>query len=331
MCVSTGLHSAAMADRSPYAALVERLPVRRDELVLRGGRTACWTYGPPDAAHTVVFLHGLRGDHHGLEPIIAHLDALRVVVPDLPGFGASPPLPDDAHDITGYAAWAAELLDAVGGEPVLAGHSFGSIVAAATAAAARPRASGAGQPHRDAPPAARATRLTVGYHRLAAALPERAGTALLRSPIVTRIASVAMATTRTRRCAAGSTPSTAATSRASPTAASCWRRSTPRSPTTSPSSPPPSPHPRLLVAAERDDHRAPGHPARAAVPRCAPGRRPRRRPSRALRGARRRRRRDLRSSCAARSRLPLRHAGAAQRHQPLHRRAGARARPTCTR
>jgi pimeloyl-ACP methyl ester carboxylesterase len=167
-----------MADRSPYAALVERLPVRRDELVLRGGRTACWTYGPPDATRTVVFLHGLRGDHHGLEPITAHLDDLRVVVPDLPGFGASPPLPTDAHDVAGYAAWAGELLDAVGGDPVLAGHSFGSIVATT--------------------PRGAATRLTVGYHGLAAALPERLGTALLRSPVITRIASGAMATTPDR-------------------------------------------------------------------------------------------------------------------------------------
>ena len=52
-----------MADRSPYAALVERLPVRRDKLVLRGGRTACWTYGPPDAAHTLVFLHEIGRAH----------------------------------------------------------------------------------------------------------------------------------------------------------------------------------------------------------------------------------------------------------------------------
>ena len=183
-----------MADRSPYAALVERLPVRRDELVLRGGRTACWTYGPPDATRTVVFLHGLRGDHHGLEPVIAHLDDLRVVVPDLPGFGASPPLPTGVHDVAGYAAWAGALLDAVGGDPVLAGHSFGSIVAAATAAAARPRALVLVNPIATTPRGA-ATRLSVGYHRLAAALPERVGTALLRSPVITRIASGAMATT----------------------------------------------------------------------------------------------------------------------------------------
>ncbi len=187
-----------MVDRSPYATLVERVPVRRDKLSVRGGVTACWTYGRDDAPRTLVFLHGLRGDHHGLEPIVAHLDGLRVVVPDLPGFGASPPLPRDAHDVAGYAAWAGELLAAVGGDAALAGHSFGSIVAAAAARGAdiprlvlvNPIATSALRGPRQA-----MTRLTVGYHRLAAALPERAGTALLRHRAVTRIASAAMTTT----------------------------------------------------------------------------------------------------------------------------------------
>ena len=69
-----------------------------------------------------------------LEPIVAQLDAtVATTVPDLPGFAESPPLPHDAHDIAGYAAWARDLLDAVApaGDAVLAGHSFGSIVAAA--------------------------------------------------------------------------------------------------------------------------------------------------------------------------------------------------------
>jgi pimeloyl-ACP methyl ester carboxylesterase len=187
-----------MTQPSPYAALVERMPVQRAELTLRGGRTACWTYGPPDAAHTIVFLHGLRGDHHGLEPIVSHLAGVRVVVPDLPGFGASPPFRHGAHDIAGYAAWTGELVDAIGGRPVLAGHSFGSIIAAAAAPTAdiarlvlvNPIATAALSGPRQA-----MTRVTVGYHRLAAALPERAGTALLRHPLVTRIASSAMTTT----------------------------------------------------------------------------------------------------------------------------------------
>jgi pimeloyl-ACP methyl ester carboxylesterase len=186
---------------SPYADLVARVPVHTDELALRGGRTRLWVYGPDDAARRIVFVHGLRGDHHGLEPIVAHLGDVQVVVPDLPGFGASPPLPSDRHDIAGYSAWTRDLLAAVApdGDAVLAGHSFGSIVtAAAVAGGASVRglvlvnpiaASALAGPRRFM------TGLTVLYHRFAGALPESAGTWLLRHPLMTRIASVAMATT----------------------------------------------------------------------------------------------------------------------------------------
>ncbi|GAA3077245.1 alpha/beta hydrolase [Pseudonocardia yunnanensis] len=203
-----------MSETSPYAPVIARVPVREDEVALRGGRTRLWIYGAEDAAHRIVFLHGLRGDHHGLEPIVAHLPDARVVVPDLPGFGQSPPLPGDAHDVTGYAAWARDLLAAVApaGDAVLAGHSFGSIVATAALARPEPPASGeAGPPpvrglvlvnpiaaSALAGPRVVVTRLTVLYHHLAAALPERAGTALLRHPVMTRVASVAMATTGDR-------------------------------------------------------------------------------------------------------------------------------------
>lgn len=186
---------------SPYAELVARVPVHTEEVALRGGRTRLWVYRADDTAHRVVFVHGLRGDHHGLEPIIAQLDGVQVVVPDLPGFGASQPLPAGRHDIAGYAAWTQDLLAAVApaGDAVLAGHSFGSIVttaAVARGAAVRglvlvnPIAASA-----LAGPRRFLTGLTVAYHRVAGALPERAGTWLLRHPLMTRIASVAMATT----------------------------------------------------------------------------------------------------------------------------------------
>ena len=192
------------APPSPYADLIARVPVRVREITLRGAATPVRTYGAEDAGHRIVFLHGLRGDHHGLEPIVAHLSGVTVVVPELPGFGAAAPMPADRHDIAGYARWTHDLLAAVdpAGEAVLAGHSFGSIVAAAAVAAgARPRglvlvnpiatAALRGQ-HRAL------TRLTVLHHRIAAALPERAGTWLLRNRLVTRIASQAMVTTPDR-------------------------------------------------------------------------------------------------------------------------------------
>lgn len=194
----------------PYAALVAGTPVRDADREIRGVRAHLRVYGDPAAPHQVVFLHGLRGDHHGLEPIVAHLvrqyPDVQVVVPDLPGFGASAPLPEGRHDVAGYAAWTAELLAAVApaGDAVLAGHSFGSIIAAATVAGddaphvrglvlVNPIATAALEGPRRALSA-----VTVGVHRLAAALPEAVGTRLLRHPMFTRVASVAMVTTADR-------------------------------------------------------------------------------------------------------------------------------------
>ncbi|MFP3715070.1 alpha/beta fold hydrolase [Puerhibacterium sp. TATVAM-FAB25] len=174
------------------------------DLTLRGARTRLHAYGPGRAATTLVALHGFRGDHHGLEPVVADLLGaadVRVLVPDLPGFGASAPLPAGRHDVAGYAAWADELLDAVAPrDAVLLGHSFGSVVAAAAAARRPLRGLVLVNPIAATALAGRpgAAAVTDAFHRLAGALPERAGTALLRLPVVTRLASVAMVRTRDR-------------------------------------------------------------------------------------------------------------------------------------
>jgi pimeloyl-ACP methyl ester carboxylesterase len=190
---------------SPFAALLAGASVKQDDIALDGTQTRIWTYGPHDAP-CLVLLHGYRGDHHGLEPITGHLPGLRVVLPDLPGFGASARLAHGKHDIAGYAAWTHALLRHVApeGSAVLAGHSFGSIVASAALAAP------------DAPavrglvlvnPIARsallgkhraATRATVLAHRLAGVLPEQIGTSALRHPWVSKVAGSVMATTSDR-------------------------------------------------------------------------------------------------------------------------------------
>src|SRR4051794_9378538 len=117
-----------MIAQSPYAALLSRVPVRDGALDVAGTTTRTWSYGRADAPTRIVFLHGFRGDHHGLEPICAHLvglcDDVQVLVPDLPGFGASWPLHTGAHDIDGYSGWTRALLAGHEGA-VLAGHSFG--------------------------------------------------------------------------------------------------------------------------------------------------------------------------------------------------------------
>lgn len=187
---------------SPYADRLAAIPTRERTGDVLGAQTAWWEYGDSDAATTLVLVHGFRGDHHGLEPIVAHLGrGIRSIVPDLPGFGASAPLNQGAHDIAGYAAWLRAFVEAVGGpEPVVLGHSFGSIIVASAAASglhsrsivlvnpiAAPALEG---------PKAVLSRFAALYYRLAAVLPRPLGFALLRNRIVVRIMSIAMATTQ---------------------------------------------------------------------------------------------------------------------------------------
>jgi pimeloyl-ACP methyl ester carboxylesterase len=192
---------------SPYAAVMSREPGRRSDVDLLGGRTAYWEYGAVDAVRTLVLVHGFRGDHHGLEAVAAHLCAidpgLRVIAPDLPGFGVSTPLGEVRHDIDGYSTWLTEFRRhlAVSDTPVL-GHSFGSIVVSAALASgmtaerailvnpiAAPALTG---------PNGVGTRLAVFYYWLGARLPERVGFAVLRWGAVTRGMSVTMAKSRDR-------------------------------------------------------------------------------------------------------------------------------------
>jgi pimeloyl-ACP methyl ester carboxylesterase len=189
-----------MTAPSPYAARLDRIPVQRHEVAVLGGRTVYWAYGPDDAEATVLAVHGFRGEHHGLEPVVAHLPGVRVIMPDLPGFGETPPLPGRVHDIDAYAQWLAEFAAAVAPGAVILGHSFGSIVASAAVAAGlqTPRlilVNPIGAPALQGPKAL-LTRLAILYYALGARLPEGIGTELLRNRIIVRGMSIAMAKTR---------------------------------------------------------------------------------------------------------------------------------------
>lgn len=185
---------------SPYADRLRLLPVRRHEVSVRGGITAYWEYGPEDAETTIVAVHGFRGEHHGLEPVLAYLPEVRVIAPDLPGFGETAALPERTHDLDEYAAWLTEFVAAVAPGAVILGHSFGSIVTAAAVAGGleTPRLillNPIGAPALEGPKGVM-TRLAVFYYALGARLPERLGTAWLRSRIVVRVMSLTMTKTK---------------------------------------------------------------------------------------------------------------------------------------
>lgn len=193
-----------MSVESPYAALLEQVPVRVHTVRVAGGDTRYWEYGPSDAAVTIVVVHGYRGEHHGLEPVVAHLAGLRIISPDLPGFGESARLATGRHDIEGYAHWLTAFVDALGltGTAVILGHSFGSIVVSAAIAGglATPRLI---LVNPIAAPALKGpngilSRLTLVYYRLARALPAAIGGRLLGNWFIVRFMSVFLAQSRDR-------------------------------------------------------------------------------------------------------------------------------------
>jgi pimeloyl-ACP methyl ester carboxylesterase len=191
---------------NPYAQLLAATPVREATVSILGGDTHYWDYGPPDAGVTIVAVHGFRGEHHGLESIVAHLNersgAIRVISPDLPGFGESGPMTDAKEDVDGYGLWLELLVEhlRLATRPVILGHSFGSIVTAAAVARGlstpalilvNPIAAPALQG-----PKAFISALTSFYYRLGAALPNRIGYSLLGSSLITRFVTVQMAVTK---------------------------------------------------------------------------------------------------------------------------------------
>ena len=191
-----------MSAPQPYAELLAATPVVRREVPVSGGVTAYWEYGPDDAATTLVAVHGFRGEHHGLEPVVAHLPGVRVISPDLPGFGETPPLPGVTHDLAAYVGWLREFVDAVAPGAVILGHSFGSIVVSAAVAEGMPTprvilVNPIGAPALEGPRGV-LTRLAIFYYWAGARLPDRLGEGLLRNKVIVRVMSVSMAKTKDR-------------------------------------------------------------------------------------------------------------------------------------
>ncbi|GAB3045326.1 hypothetical protein GCM10027052_29810 [Parafrigoribacterium mesophilum] len=190
-----------MTVESPFAAQLNDIPVEKREVVVLGSTTRYWVYGDPNSATTVVVSHGYRGEHHGLEPVIAQLPQVRFISPDLPGFGESTPLVGTSHDINGYAAWLTAFVAAVDApHALILGHSFGTIVsAAALVSGLKTRAlilinpiaiSGLKGPHPIV------TRITVAYYRLAELLPAKIGFALLKNWLIVQFMSSSLAKTK---------------------------------------------------------------------------------------------------------------------------------------
>lgn len=160
--------------------------------------TRYWSYPSSDpAAKVIIFIHGYRGNHHGLEAIAGALDDFHVIIPDLPGFGESTPFAGK-HSIQAYANWLAEFIAKLSPKkkPILLGHSFGSIICSAFASKSNAIELLILENPVSAPalkgPNALVTKIAQSFFALAGALPLKRGEWLLKSWPMVRGMSIIM-------------------------------------------------------------------------------------------------------------------------------------------
>lgn len=164
------------------------------EATMNGSLTRWWEYGDR-SGESLVLVHGFRGDHHGLELLAQGLLDYRVLIPDLPGFGRSEPIPAAEHNVSTYAAWLAEFLEFTVQEPIhLVGHSFGSIVSSYLTATRPDLVQRLTLINPICEPALDGdqklmSRLAEMYYAAGALLPGPLGFSLLKSHIITRLSS----------------------------------------------------------------------------------------------------------------------------------------------
>ncbi len=163
------------------------------------GDTAVWRYPAETSKGTLLFIHGFRGDHHGLSASAGALVDYDVLIPDLPGYGKTAEL--ESHDLESYGRWLLGLVSEIGPDVVVLGHSFGSLVVSkavsqglvAKAIVLQNPITTRSDQQRDF-----ANRLARGFYAFAIAM-GKLGSAFLRSWLVVQVMSVAMTTSKSAK------------------------------------------------------------------------------------------------------------------------------------
>lgn len=160
-----------------------------------------WEYNP-DKPKTLILIHGFRGTHHGLLKIAEQLPEYRLIIPDLPGFGASEALPPN-HTIASYTEWLHQFRALVDHSPqsFIVGHSFGTIVTSHYTAAYPGEVSKLVLINPIGSPALESeqrtlTQLAILYYWLGSKLPTRAARAWIGMRPATKAMSLIMRTTK---------------------------------------------------------------------------------------------------------------------------------------
>ena len=95
---------------------------------VRGGDIAVGVWGPADAPHTVLAVHGVTSSHKSWPLLAAELPGARIIAPDLRGRGRSNRLPGP-YGMPQHADDLADVLAALEvDQAVVVGHSMGAFV-----------------------------------------------------------------------------------------------------------------------------------------------------------------------------------------------------------
>lgn len=173
-------------------------------IFLPHGTVKYWEYNP-GSSQPLVLIHGFRGTHHGLAKIAEQLDGYHLVIPDLPGFGASDAFTNRSHSLKSYVTFVKEFIEALGLDtPIIVGHSFGSIVASHFVAEYPDMTekliliNPIGAPALEGPRGVM-TRLAIGYYWLGRKLPQNAAKSWLSASPIVKIMSITMAKTNDKQ------------------------------------------------------------------------------------------------------------------------------------
>lgn len=153
------------------------------------GDTATWQLG--DGGPRVLLIHGFRGDHHGLLGVAGALPEASFVIPDLPGFGKTPALATE-HSLENYSNWLRNFVQKAGQFDAILAHSFGTLVLSkALDDGLNAEKVLLQNPISKKQQSGIINTVATSYYRLGA----RPGSNLLRSQLVVRGMSMALATT----------------------------------------------------------------------------------------------------------------------------------------
>lgn len=108
-------------------SLFDRSHLGKKHIFTHKGLTGSYYLVGDPQGETLIFLHGLTGNHIGMLPMSAHMYRYNCILPDLPGHGLTP-VPSKDTDLQDLADWLVAFVKQWP-NPIVLTHSYGGSLA----------------------------------------------------------------------------------------------------------------------------------------------------------------------------------------------------------